>query len=249
MAKNCTRCLRPLPVKAGASSSRKLEDLIDEYNGMGKYTNPGMCNYKCWLIGSLDSFDNITEFICGAKNPGGKKINGKYKRGSHQRHLLTSAIDDFKKALKTNEPQSILLDVEEGPFTDFEDLYDTVRKEVINTDGIGIVTNYDFCLRYIWNRDKSKEPNKYVYIHNDLKEAANLLIEMGRFYDPKKVSVAKFSQKLKGKDYRVEFDLLQDWLKKYNMTSKDIENFLCHFLEEIKAIYCKWKTKVKIPNK
>lgn len=101
-----------------------------------------------------------------------------------------------------------------GQYKDFEDLNDTVMREVGSCTGVGLLTRYDIAKKLSGIFDDSIRPNEKVYLQSGaLKGAFNL------------TGNAEYTKKHQVKE---DTTLLQDLLHE-KMSSIDIENFLCIF--------------------
>lgn len=115
-----------------------------------------------------------------------------------------------------------------GQYKDFEDLHDTVMREVGSCKGVGLLTRYDIAKKLSGIFDDSIRPNEKVYLQSGaLKGAFNL------------TGNADYTNKPQVKE---DTTLLQDLLHE-KMSSIDIENFLCIF----KSVLVKGSVDPNIP--
>ncbi len=148
-------------------------------------------------------------------------------RNGHQtqlsREAVTTAIRKIEEADRRSESERSAIEL-----TDFEALYEEVRKDIGNIDGIGDLTIYDTALRLGWNRHPQLLPKNFVYLHSGAMEGAEAL---------RKVAILTHKNYFTYDGelgYRVEIDCFSKDLQQ--LGAMYLEDFLCVF----HTILCYW---------
>ena len=229
MAKYTVLPKKPLPRKKILEDLDKILDLYDKRHKI--WDEDGIP--RLVLIKGLDKFNPsgesfeqfITNCLCGEKNEKAAPGNGPYKYNKSHQWILwchPEAVDEKAKkvfALYKEKPSIF------RP-TDFDDFYNEIEK--LKVDWYGPVCNYDFCLRYCWNQNPKIEPVNFVYVHTKPEDSAKILVRL-QVINPYK----------KGK---IPMSSFPDIFRKHNMSSKDIENFLCVFKNELVSLSDKYSS-------
>lgn len=223
---------------------KRLEDLVIDY--ITTISAPG-------ILRSISMLKSITDFVCGAVNdpkvPGYRKFNVDIR---HQRFY------NYKKAKPFIEDFIYDLDVEnpirEIDFNNFEELFGEVAIRAKKVKYVGAVGVYDFSVRFGWNRDvfagKPKIfPQEYVYIHSNPLLSSILLAELDPTF-PKFIKNDNVNW-----SFRLPFSEMHDVFKRHSMDPFMIEDFFCHYFEEILEMYIDLsgnrieKEEIKLDNK
>lgn len=146
--------------------------------------------------------------------------------GPHQRFFRMTNNQDKRAAAIAALVNAKLWD---RTYRYFEDLHDTVAREVGSCKGVGLLTRYDIAKKLSGIFDDSIRPTKKVYLQSGaLKGAFNL------------TGNADYTKKPQVKE---DTALLHDLLHE-KMSSIDIENFLCIF----KSVLVKGGVDPNIPS-
>lgn len=237
--------LKKLKTVAPRGLVGELVKLVEDYNttprGKFSLTKRDQLRYD---LGICSSF---IDFITGNKgNPEDYVPGFDYKYGwTHQRHLkcffpnTLEAVFDYLKCKCDKRHHKYYF---KENFSSFEELITTVRslyplkKTQPNLKGFGNLDSYDFSLRYAYNRGRNLLPKEFVYVdHGHTKDSAEMLYQL----------IPEFPEIIDGK---IRFADCPGWLKEFKtsgrtfmMYSKDIENFLCHYYNQIEKLFYKYK--------
>lgn len=163
----------------------------------------------------LSSLRNLTEYVCGTHNeveaPDGPPY--RFVFDSHQWFLRFPSrqpvVNDFIKSWATCDKES---------FTDFEDLYETVKKHKVKYFGETCI--YDFALRYGWNQNPRIVPKDFVYIHSKPLEAAKHLHQLGL--------IPELAIRTPLSNY--------DIFMRAGLDARDVEHLLCCYHDDIMSL-------------
>ncbi|MDE5750782.1 MAG: hypothetical protein K2H87_08465 [Duncaniella sp.] len=147
----------------------------------------------------------MVDYICG--QPNGEKEP--YVFDIHQWNLRFPSrhhiVADMKAKLQC---------IDREDFNDFEQLIDYVAER--RQPHFGDTAIYDFALRYGWNRDPRRVPERFVYVHSKPLRAALRLKELGYLNEvARKLPLTSYAEALPG------------------LAAMDVEHFLCLFHDEI----------------
>ena len=150
--------------------------------------------------------------------------------GDHQSRLpyeisikYSETIKFLSKALRS----SVLMTYS---YSDFEDLYDSVKRCLHSVPGVGSLTYYDIALRIGFIRERQILPQKKVYLsHGALKGANNLRKSMPTLFSPLPSNLLNRKGELK--EYAYDISIFDPALQE--MTSPFLEDFFCVFDREL----------------
>lgn len=197
------------------TDTAKLEDLVKDYLTRKfeweRYPHIPASTTQEWHDVYLSSLEDITEFICGAKNDNKVPDGPPYRFDSHQWPIRCTSRQHL-----VNDMAAALKDIGYSEYEDFEDLMQEVEK--IKVSYFGDTAKYDFALRYGWK--KGIRPEKYVYVHSKPRRAAQHLVDHG------------YLKEIKELERKMELGKYKELLLP-GMTAHDIEHFLCAYHDEI----------------
>ena len=208
---------KPSDIPKNPEDTTMLEDLVRDYltrkDENKDYPDIPASTAQEWHDIYLLSLEDITDFICGAKNTTKAPNGPKYVFDIHQWNLRFTRRQPIVNSMARK-----LKNIEDVYFRSFEDLIDYVeeRKE----PHFGETAVYDFALRYGWNHNPQIKPTEFVYIHSKPRRAAQHLVDHGYLKE-----IEKLERKMKLEKYK--------GLLLPGMTAHDIEHFLCCYHDEI----------------
>lgn len=140
-------------------------------------------------------------------------------RNRHQRRILPKAVNTATEAITAAEQ---LLPFSKATFANFEELYDAVKERIYNIDGINDSTLYDTCIRLGWSYTPKIVPDKYVYVHRDLRKSARAILGTKRLH-----------LKEQGRPAIPYKEFIKANPKLQELPPLDLENFLCIYEKQI----------------
>lgn len=140
-------------------------------------------------------------------------------RKRHQSRILPEAVDAATEAIMAAKQ---LLPFSKAPFANFEELYDAVKERIYNIYGINDSTLYDTCIRLGWSYTPKIVPDKYVYVHRDLRKSARAILGTERLH-----------LKEQGRPAIPYKEFIKANPKLQELPPLDLENFLCIYEKQI----------------
>lgn len=178
----------------------------------------------------LDMKWSMQDYVSGCHNV--DEDADRLDRNGHQYRLYLTNIKNLAQFL--NEKSENYW--EQFANADFEELYNTLAKEIRTKDGIGELSTYDTILRLGWNYRKRISPQAFVYLHAGAFNGAKALARISELKHTGYIdrTEAQLINESKGREvYRL--DIRHFHWKLRLLDANHLENFLCVFHSPLEA--------------